>query len=125
FDVKITIDADYLMGATGKLQNPSEIGYGYQDEGTEVDHSNKETLTWHWKAEKVHDFTWAADPDYVHTKKQVPNGPLLHFIYQKNPVAVNESESKQQEFLNAWQQLPEYTAKAFQYMSKHFGQYPY
>src|SRR5699024_4137491 len=51
FDVKITIDADYLMGATGKLQNPSEIGYGYQDEGTEVDHSNKETLTWHWKAE--------------------------------------------------------------------------
>lgn len=125
FDVKITIDSDYLMGATGFLQNANEIGYGYQDEGIEVDHSNDSTLTWHWYAEHVHDFAWAADPDFVHTTAQVPNGPTLHFIYQQDTVAVNADRYTQQQLTDHWQKLPEYTVKAFQYMNKHFGKYPY
>lgn len=36
FDVKITIDKSYILGATGNLQNPQEIGYGYEKEGTKV-----------------------------------------------------------------------------------------
>lgn len=125
FDVKITIDSDYLMGSTGYLQNADEIGFGYQDDGVEVDHASEETLTWHWKADHVHDFAWAADPDYVHTKKQVPGGPMLHFIHQKNPIDASEPASAQAEYASAWQKLPEYTVKAFQYMNKHFGKYPY
>ncbi len=126
FDVKITIDEDYLIGATGYLQNANEIGYGYQDEGVEVDHSGgDETLTWHWYAERVHDFAWAADPDYVHKTAQVPNGPTLHFIYQQPTVAANAEDYTQQQLTTHWQKLPEYTIEAFQFMSEHFGKYPY
>src|SRR5690625_4701389 len=30
FDVKLTIDKDFTVGGTGYLQNPEEIGHGYQ-----------------------------------------------------------------------------------------------
>jgi len=36
FDVKITIDKNYVLGGTGYLQNPNEIGYNYQDTGVVV-----------------------------------------------------------------------------------------
>lgn len=125
FEVNITIDDSYVLGATGHLQNPQEIGYGYEEEGTNVNRGDSGTLTWQWKAEKVHDFMWAADPDFVHTTAQVPDGPKLHFLYQENPVAENANANQQQQLRQNWEQLPEYTVKAFQFMSEHFGQYPY
>ena len=64
FDVKLTIDKNYIIGGTGYLQNPNEIGYGYET-GT-INRPNSDKLTWHFVAPKVHDFTWAADPDYSH-----------------------------------------------------------
>lgn len=122
FDVKITIDSDYILGATGFLQNADEIGYGYAEE---YDRPDSETLTWHWKAENVHDFVWAADPDYTHTTAQVPNGPTLHFLYQADSVVTNPNRYSNEELLANWEKLPEFTVKAFQYMSEHFGKYPY
>ena len=32
FDVKLTIDKDYTVGGSGYLQNPNEVGHGYEDE---------------------------------------------------------------------------------------------
>ena len=113
FDVKITIDPTYMIGGTGVLQNPDKIGHGYEPAGTNVKPQNK-PLTWHFKASNVHDFVWAADPDYKHTTAQVPNGPMLHFIYQEN--ADNKDN---------WARLPEYMVKAVEYMNKNFGKYPY
>jgi hypothetical protein len=112
FDVKITIDKDYILAATGYLQNPEEIGHGYQD-GPNVDHSNKEHLTWHFKAPKVHDFVWGADPNYNHYKLQVPDGPMLHFFY---------TATANQE---AWEKLPEYAVLFFKLMERLVGKYPY
>jgi hypothetical protein len=110
FDVKISIDSSYILGATGVLQNPEEIGKGY---GKKTSVINSQKLTWHFKAESVHDFMWAADPDYTHTTRQVENGPLLHFLYQAS------------EDTKAWKELPEYTEKLFTWASEHFGKYPY
>jgi len=73
FDVKISIDKKYLIGSTGYLQNPNEIGFGYEDKGVKVKKPKGDKLTWHFVAPKVHDFTWAADPDYVHVKLPLPN----------------------------------------------------
>lgn len=123
FDIKITIDSSYTMGATGHLQNPQEIGHGYAD--GDVDRGNLQKLTWHWKAENVHDFFWGADPDFVHTKKQVPNGPMLHFLYQQDTVAENAPDSLQQQLTENWERLPEFTSRGFQFMSQNFGEYPY
>ncbi len=112
YEVNLTIDRDYVVAATGVLQNPNEIGYGYEDAGTEVKRKGK-TLTWKFKAENVHDFVWAADPDYKHVVTDVPGGPVLHFFYQESP------ETKE------WEKLPELSVKAFQYIEKNFGEYPF
>ena len=65
FDVKLTLDKDYTVAGSGYLQNPQEVGHGYQAPGTRVKTRGK-TLTWHFKAPRVHDFMWAADPNYLH-----------------------------------------------------------
>ena len=122
FDVEITIDSSYVIGSTGHLQNPEEIGHGYAEN---YDRPDSEKLTWHWKAENVHDFMWGADPDFTHTTKQVPNGPMLHFFYQQDTVATNAENRTQAQLTQNWERLPEYTAKAFQYMSENYGKYPY
>lgn len=114
FDVKITIDKTYVLGGTGYLQNADEIGHGYEEEGTQVKPASGDDLTWHFKAPKVHDFMWAADPKYTHDKIQMENGITVHHLYIKGP--------KTQE---VWGKLKEYTPKAISYLSEHFGQYPY
>lgn len=124
FDVKITIDNDYLVGATGILQNPNEIGHGYQDEGKEVRYRG-DKITYHFKAENVLDFFWGADPDFVHTKAQVPNGPMLHFFYQADQISQQASNEENAQYLQYWEQLPEYLVRAFEYANEHFGEYPY
>jgi hypothetical protein len=113
FDVKITIDKDYILGGTGYLQNPEEIGYGYAPE-SEVKQKRGRRLTWHFKAPKVHDFMWAADPDYTHDTFEREDGTVLHFLYQKN----ERTEEN-------WAQLPRVMDKAFDYINTHYGQYPY
>ncbi|MEO9481881.1 MAG: M1 family metallopeptidase [Ekhidna sp.] len=112
FKVNLTIDKDYMVAATGVLQNPNEIGYGYEDEGTKVKRKGKK-ITWKFEAEKVHDFVWAADTDYTHTSIPVENGPELHFFYQKG------------EKTAAWEELPPLAAKAFKFIGENFGEYPY
>src|SRR5210317_2274631 len=86
FDVKININKKYTIGGTGILQNPDEIGKGYSD--TKAKKQKGKKLTWHFKADKVHDFAWAADPDFKHTKVQVPDGPMVHMFY--SPKTANE-----------------------------------
>lgn len=113
FEVNISIHKDYVIAATGTLQNADEIGYGYVPEGTKLKKVKGKKFTWQFKAENVHDFVWAADPDYTHTTAQVPNGPTLHFFYQKDSMTEN------------WESLPEFTVKAFQYINENFGEYPY
>ncbi len=113
FDVKITLDKDYTVGGTGYLQNPQEIGHGYETPGTKVKTKGK-TLTWHFKAPQVHDFMWAADPEYIHDIYEMEDGPTLHFFYKDNP-----------EFNENWKNLQPKTAEAMTFFSNNVGKYPY
>lgn len=115
FDVKITIDNQYTLGGTGYLQNPNEIGHGYQDDPTkEVKHRKGRKLTWHFIAPDVHDFTWAADDNYIHDRIEGPNGITLHFLYKNNP-----------DIIENWKNLQPKTVATFEYLNKHIGDYPY
>lgn len=114
WDVKITMDSAYTIGGTGMLQNAKEIGKGYLPEGQSPKRPDGDKLTWHFKAEKVHDFAWAADKDYVHTMRKMKNGTELHFFYKDSP-----------DLKDGWEQLPEFTERIFEYANKHFGEYPY
>ncbi len=125
FDVTIHIDSSYVVAAGSVLQNPEEVGYGYETEDMTVNRPDGEKLTWHFRSENVHDFMWAADPDFKQTTAQVPNGPLLRFFYQTEPIAENASEERLDQLSESWDNLPWYTVKAFEYMNEHVGAYPY
>ena len=111
FDVKITLDKTYLVGASGVLQNPNEIGFSYEDKGVKVPTTKSATKTWHFIAERVHDFTWAADPQYVHDKHQLADGKTIHFIYKK--------------YKDTWKQIQEPMLKVFDYYNQLIGKYPW
>ena len=113
FDVKLTLDKSYTVGGTGYLQNPNEIGHGYGEKETEEE---SDELTWHFVAPNVHDFTWAADPNFIHDTLQVPEGPLLHFLYKK---------SLKRKYKKRWKDLQEPTSQIMQYYSNTVGKYPY
>ena len=44
---------------------------------------------WNFIAPKVHDFTWAADPDYNHDIYQGANGVQLNFYYKNDPEIID------------------------------------
>lgn len=110
FDVKITLDQRYVVGASGYIQNPDEVGHGYGK--TSKPKNGK--LTWHFLAPDVHDFGWAADPDYIHDTYPGPNGVTLHFFYQNEP-----------DLLDNWKKLQPKTAEIMAFFNKHVGKYPY
>lgn len=115
FDVKITIDKDYTIGGSGYLQDKNEIGHGYEDAGVTVTYPKKtKTLTWHFIAPNVHDFTWAADKEYTHDIVKGPNDVDLHFFYKNNPKTTEN-----------WKQLEPLMVKVMDYYNNKVGAYPY
>ncbi len=126
FDVKISLDSTYIVGGTGVLQNPTAIGRGYKiPEAKPVLKGKAQVkivstkpidnrLSWHFVAKDVIDFAWAADPDYAHDIQQVPNGPELHFFYQKN-----------EKTIETWKKMQPYAVRTFEYLNEHFGKYPF
>ena len=101
FDVTIDIDEEYVIGGTGYLQGePEAIGNG--------------KARHRFIAPMVHDFVWAADPDYEHIAYERANGTTLNFYYQPGE-ATSEN----------WEALPTVMDKAFDYIESHYGAYPY
>ncbi|MEQ9231151.1 MAG: M1 family metallopeptidase [Cyclobacteriaceae bacterium] len=113
YQVNITIDKKYVLGGTGTLQNGNEIGYGYEDEGIKIKKNKEKTNTWKFVAENVHDFVWAADPDYTHVTRTMADGLVLHFLYIDSKKTEN------------WEYLPELTEKAFDFIEENYGEYPF
>jgi hypothetical protein len=115
FDVKITIDKEYVLGGSGYLQNKNEIGYGYQDKGIVIKYpKNTKTLTWHFYAPMVHDFTWAADKHYLHDIVKGPNNVDLHFLYKDDPKIIDN-----------WKALQPMMIEIMDFYNKKVGDYPY
>ena len=114
YDVKITIDKDYVLGGSGYLQNPEEVGHGYAELSKKQIRKQADKLTWHFKAPQVHDFMWAADPDYIHDVRIMDNGTELHFYYQNDP-----------EIIENWKNLQPKTEEAMAFFNANLGPYPY
>lgn len=85
FDVRITVPADHILGATGQLQNANDVLTPEQRDRfqraktsdspvevvTEAEALENEkgrstgTKTWHYKAENVRDFAWATSRKFI------------------------------------------------------------
>jgi hypothetical protein len=114
FDVNIHIDKSYILGASGYLQNPQEIGYGYESPEMKVVRPPGEKLNWHFVAPNVHDFVWAADPGFKHVTKKMRNDLTFHLLY-KNTTSPEKD----------WLHILDVMSQALPYIEKTYGPYPY
>ena len=111
YSVNITIDKNYVVGGTGYLLNANEIGHGYSEKAPKE--KEGATNTWKFYAPDVHDFAWAADPDYIHDIKKSESGVDLHFFY-KPTVNVDD-----------WKKLQDDSIKLMKYFEESIGPYPW
>lgn len=114
FDVKISIDKDYVVAAGGYLQNPLEVGYGYESQGATLHRPAGDKLLWHFKAPNVHDFVWTADREYTQKSIVADDGSIMRFFWQKG-----------KGYDDAWEKLPAIMNRARTHMDQRFGKYPY
>ena len=113
FNVTINIDSSFNLGGTGIIQNPNELGFGYENEKFRTKKYFNNKLKWKFNAKNVHDFAWAADPFFIHEKTKLSNGTVLHFLHKDD--SLNEN----------WKLLQPYAVKCFEFMNKNYGVYPY
>ncbi len=105
FDVKITLDSDYIVGAGGEIQNPDKVnGYGGKP---------KKKQTYHFIAKNIHDFAWVADKDFVVEIQQPKIGPKTYYVYNK------------EKYGTYWEEAKPYVEKFWAFMNAHFGPYQY
>ncbi|WP_291480817.1 M1 family metallopeptidase [Cyclonatronum sp.] len=113
FDVRITIDRNYTLGATGYLQNPQQVGHGYEDPELPLELPEGDELTWHFFAPEVIDFFWGAHDEFIHVIHEEEGSPRIHMLYVERPET------------RFWEMLGEFTAEAFRFMNEYIGPYPY
>ena len=113
FNVTINIDSSFNLGGTGIIQNPNEVGFGYENEKFRTKKYFNYKLKWKFNAKNVHDFAWAADPFFIHEKTKLSNGTVLHFLHKDD--SLNEN----------WKLLQPYAVKCFEFMNKNYGVYQY
>ncbi len=117
FDVTINIDRKQVLGGTGRMQDrdkhfkKSESFEHYSE--YKLTKSKSKMRTWHFVADSVHDFAWAADPNYkVTAMENMGSLPDLYFYYLPK-------------YDSIWDRLPKYTVEFFTLMNKQFGKYLY
>ncbi len=82
FDVSVTLPKNYVVGATGELQNEEEIAWldakaaetaKIENYGTSLEFpvSDTETKTLRYKQDRIHDFAWFADKRFHVLKGEV------------------------------------------------------
>ena len=139
YDVTISIDKSYVIGGTGYLQNPNSIGHGYEDKGAAVTRPAGNKLIWRFNAPNVHDFAWAADPEYKHVTRKTADGITIHVFYNAKPTqaAWNAmSDAARADYNNdfatyastwdaQWENIANAAVTVYPFIKKNFGEYPY
>ncbi len=128
FDVSIALPKNYIVGATGDLQNEEEKKWldSLSEVTKKIDTfsddmkfppSSTETKTLNYKQTNVHDFAWFADKRFHVLKGEV------QLPYSKQKVTTWSLFTNNQPSL--WSKAPEYLRDAVFYYSKWIGEYPY
>lgn len=112
FDVTIHLAKDYVVGASGQLQNPLDVkGYAKK---AKVKASNGKS-TWNFKAENIHDFVWAADPKFVVDSAKSQGGVVVYTVYIPSSPEV----------IANWKTALGLSTEFFDFCSTRFGAYPW
>lgn len=129
FDVSITLPANYVVGATGELQNEDEKRFldmlasdtsrmrkSYSGV-TGFPLSSKELKTLHYKENKIHDFAWFADKRYNVRKGTVK-------LPESDREVTTWAMFTDQE-AHLWESAVSYINSSVRYFSEWIGDYPY
>ena len=103
YDVTLQLDQNYMVAATGVLQNPTATA------------NAQGVKSWNFKGSNIHDFVWAADDHFKHLSKEVRKGLTLHVYYKEKDARAD----------SAWGNVLWAAEKMLPYMEKKFGAYPY
>lgn len=134
YEVSVTLPANYIVGATGQLQNPAEVEFLQQKAASDARYlaglsdepakkmqdtfpvSSPTTKTLHFVAENVHDFAWFADKRFRVAKSSVslPSGRTVDTW-----VMFTKAEE------NLWKNAITYVDRAVKFYSELVGEYPY
>jgi hypothetical protein len=139
YDVTINIDKSFLLGGTGYVQNPNTIGFGYEDKGAKINRPAGDKLKWRFVAPNVHDFAWAADPDYKLISRKAADGITINVLYKGTPTrqafeglsaaAKAEYKNDYNNYKNnwdaLWQEMADAAVTVYPFIKKNFGEYPY
>jgi len=135
FEVRITLPANYLVAATGELQEEAERAF-LQEKALETWHyfveqdgdltdgfayephppSPDSIKTLIFRAERVHDFAWFADKRFklVQDSVRLPSGRMV----QTRVFFTRTEES-------LWEKAIEYVNRSVDYLSRTVGEYPW
>ncbi|MFN8298046.1 MAG: M1 family metallopeptidase [Chitinophagales bacterium] len=134
FDVNLTFASNFVVEATGVLQNEKEVLPDslkkkldiWNFKNTKWDtvpsvitkYKKGETKTWKYHAENVHDFAFTADPTYrIHDTIIYPG--------RKNGEGVRCVAIVQEPHASGWQTAADYLAKIITVFSRDFGVFEY
>lgn len=130
FDVKITLPKNYVVGATGDLQNEDEMKWLNEKAkitlamvkpldipNDSFPPSSKEMKTLYYKQNNIHDFGWFADKRYYVLKGEVE-------LPDSKRKVTTWTLFTNEEF-NLWRKSIEYINDAVLFYSKNVGEYPY
>jgi hypothetical protein len=125
FTVKITTPSDYVVAATGLMQNADELKYykelGKQNFATTKNKkytpiTNQPAKTLIYQADSVHDFAWFADKDFIieYDTMQLASGKRVD-VFAYHPSYGNK----------LWDKSVNYIKDAVRHYSSWVGEYPY
>lgn len=131
YDAELTVPNNYVMEATGVLQNRSEVlpddlrekldiknfkNKPLGEKPSEILGANGTTKTWKYHADNVHDFAWVTDPTFRLIEKEIilSNGNKVQCV-----------GIAQEPHAGKWQDAAEFTAKIIQTYSRDIGNFAY
>lgn len=139
FDYSITLPSDFIVVASGELQNPEEVLtdaqmdrleqarnsdetvtiLGVDELGTEESRPREsEKLTWHFRMENSHDIAWAASKAFIWDAARIN----LPDNDQALAMSVYPEESSGEE---GWGRSTEYVKGSIEFYSEKWLKYPY
>lgn len=109
YDVNITLNSAYTVAGTGEAKMKTYLTSGWKSSDKKEKKAKK--TTWSFHAERVHDFAWAAEKEWVH-KSLMIDGIAFNFFFSNTTAS-------------SWEALIEDWPKAYAICKQEFGVYPY
>jgi hypothetical protein len=114
--VNITVPKDFVVGASGILLNPEVLPDSVTFSTRRIsyyDRSNLDTstVTYQFLARNVHDFAWAADPDFVILTRMAGETELQFLLMSYR--------------MGEWEKIIDDCVKGFEFLNNEIGTYPY